>query len=86
MGKCKWCGDVTDARKMLCRSCKDMRTYYNYRIARLFHSTPLGELIKFRNACMDMINFREHGGKDLPHDLDYQLDRANRYIDEVSCK
>lgn len=78
---CKWCGEATSSeRRKLCDSCKDMSDLYRYRIAHMFRSTPVGDLIRFRNVCMDMINLREHGGVGLPADLDYQLERVNSYL------
>ena len=78
---CKWCGEDTESvRKRLCVSCKDMRTNYNYRIGRMFHTTSVGDLVRFRNLCMDLQNLKEHGGEGLPGDLDYQLERVNRYL------
>lgn len=81
--RCKWCGDVTDTvHKQLCKRCKDMSTDYCYRIGRMFHTTPSSVLLSFRNICMDMQEFRRRGGKDLPGDLDYQLERVNRYLED----
>lgn len=80
---CMWCGDPTDTeRKKLCGRCKDMHVSYQRRIARLFHTTPTKDLVKFRNSCMDMVEFRRHGAEDLPRDLDYQLERVNRILKE----
>lgn len=79
--RCRWCGQYI-ARGYMCDSCKRLSAYYSRRVPRRFHSTPTGELIKFRNACMDMVNFREHGGVEIPADVDYQLERATRYLNE----
>lgn len=84
---CKWCGDATETvRKKLCRSCKDMHADYIYRIGRLFHTTPVPTMLRFRNMCMDMQEMQRHGGKDLPHDLEYQLERVNRYLADTEKK
>lgn len=83
MRKCDWChGDTETDRRALCKACKVMNTEYRMRIGKLFHTTPVPTLLQFRNLCMDLINYREHGGKDLPGDLDYQLARVKRYLKE----
>lgn len=84
---CRWCGEDTGSvRKSLCMNCKGMRTDYNFRIGHMFHTTKTSDLIKFRNMCMDMQELQRRGGVGLPSDIDYQLERVNRYLADKEDK
>lgn len=80
MNRCRRCGDVISDRRYLCDKCKEDSNTYRTLRSRIRHTTDLKTLLRFRNIIMDMQNCKT--GKYIPDDLNYQLDKVNRYLKE----
>lgn len=82
-GKCAWCGVALDSRRWKCDSCKAISLQYIKYVKELKRSMSTHELCEIRNFLFDM-KYNMPGAKYLPYDLDYQLDRVTRYLNEKS--
>ena len=78
---CRWCGaELPDKGPIKCEDCRHMMSDYKRLTARVRRSSPLELQLEYRDLLMDM-KYNLHPGEGLPYDLDYQIDRVNRYLE-----
>lgn len=82
-GMCVWCHAELGGTRWKCDRCKAISAQYVKYAKELRRSMSVHELCEIRNFMFDM-RYNMPGAKYLPYDLDYQLDRVNRYLNEKS--
>lgn len=82
--RCIWCGDATYSEtRLMCDACRLLSKNYREQVKDVSRSSSLGDKLRFRNNCMDILNFKQRGGTRMPSDIEYQLERARQYLGEA---
>lgn len=78
---CRWCGaELPDKGPTKCKDCQYMMSDYKRLAARVRRSSPLELKFEYLKLLRKM-KYTLHPGEDLPYDLDYQIERVNRYLE-----
>lgn len=80
--RCSLCGKPLPAQyanRRRCDNCRSALKGYTKYCRDIHKSSPARLLLDFRNMLLNL-KYNTVPGAKLPNDLDYQLDRVNRYL------